>query len=100
MSCKKDRVKTERACGLVNNSSRNGAGSSVRKGGVVHYFDQIQTISTTLKTTIPANTRSSGNMLMSRDAETDLFQYLDADSISFADSKNISATTASTPYSG
>ena len=39
-------------------------------------------------------------MLMSRDARTDFFQYLDADSISFADSKNISNTTASTPYSG
>ncbi|NPE28461.1 hypothetical protein HNV12_10910 [Methanococcoides sp. SA1] len=36
---------------------------------------------------------------MSRYAETDLFQYFDADSISFAESKNISAITTSTPYS-
>ncbi|NPE27559.1 hypothetical protein HNV12_06160 [Methanococcoides sp. SA1] len=53
-----------------------------------------------MKITIDTNATNSGNTLMLRDAQTELFQYLDADSISFADSKNISATTASTPYSG
>ncbi len=57
-------------------------------------------ISDTLNITIAAKATSSGTIDMLREQSRDLLHLSDADNISFADSKRISAITANTPYSG
>ncbi|MDG6244113.1 MAG: hypothetical protein QCH31_06935 [Methanolobus sp.] len=53
-----------------------------------------------MKITIATNDTNNGNIVMFKEQSRDLFHFWEAESISFAESNKINATTASTPYSG
>nr|WP_321498033.1 hypothetical protein [uncultured Methanolobus sp.] len=53
-----------------------------------------------MKITIATNDTNNGRIVIFNEQSKDLFHFSEADNISFAESNKISATTASTPYSG
>ncbi|WP_164997737.1 hypothetical protein [Methanolobus psychrotolerans] len=53
-----------------------------------------------MKITIATNDTNSGKIVIFNEQSRDLFHFSEAERISFAESNKISATTASTPYSG
>ncbi|MDK2948690.1 hypothetical protein SAMN04488589_0016 [Methanolobus vulcani] len=57
-------------------------------------------ISDILKITIATNDTNNGRIVIFNEQSRELFHFSEADNISFAESNKISATTASTPYSG